>query len=108
LYAVRRDRLRALQECRSLLAPLDHQGLLAGAVEDPAGAEEMMDDDELRAELGGTAGPGDITELQHVRTSAEKRAAQEIANRTVCEDFETFKPLFERVNRELKAGIRTI
>ena len=31
LYAVRLDRLRALEECRSLLAPLDHQGLLAGA-----------------------------------------------------------------------------
>src|SRR4051794_14464004 len=26
LYAVRLDRLRALEECRSLLAPLDHQG----------------------------------------------------------------------------------
>ena len=30
LYAVRLDRLRALEECRALLAPLDHQGLLAG------------------------------------------------------------------------------
>ena len=30
LYAVRLDRLRALEECRSLLAPLDHQGLLVG------------------------------------------------------------------------------
>ena len=30
LYAVRLDRLRALKECRDLLAPLDHQGLLAG------------------------------------------------------------------------------
>ena len=33
LYAVRLDRLRALEECRSLLAPLDHQGLLAGAAD---------------------------------------------------------------------------
>ncbi len=31
LYAVRLDRLRALEECRTLLAPLDHQGLLSGA-----------------------------------------------------------------------------
>ena len=31
LYAVRLDRLRTLEECRSLLVPLDHQGLLAGA-----------------------------------------------------------------------------
>ncbi len=31
LYAVRLDRLRALDDCRALLAPLDHQGLLVGA-----------------------------------------------------------------------------
>ncbi|MGD3028796.1 GIY-YIG nuclease family protein, partial [Escherichia coli] len=30
LYAVRLDRLRNLPECRALLEPLDHQGLLAG------------------------------------------------------------------------------
>ena len=30
LYAVRLDRLRALEECRSLLSPLDHQGLWPG------------------------------------------------------------------------------
>ena len=58
------------------------------------------------AELAGAAGASGITELRHVRASAEKRAAEEIANRTVCEDFETFKPLFERVKRELKSGIR--
>ncbi len=28
LYAVRLDRLRALDDCRSLLTPFDHQGLL--------------------------------------------------------------------------------
>src|SRR5574337_176912 len=31
LYAVRLDRLRGLEECRSLLTPLDYQGLLAAA-----------------------------------------------------------------------------
>lgn len=105
LYAVRLDRLRALEECRSVLAPLDHQGLLAGTPIVAAASAETIGDDELLAELRGAAGAG-ITELQHVRTSADKRAAEEIANRTVCEDFEKFKPLFERVKRELKAGIR--
>ena len=33
LYAVRLDRLRALEECRLLLTPLDHQALLAEADE---------------------------------------------------------------------------
>lgn len=106
LYAVRLDRLRALEECRSLLAPLDHQGLLGGAQAVPAAPAEAMDDDELLAELEGAAGAADITQLRHVRTTAEKRAAEEIANRTPCKDFEEFRPLFEQVRRELDSGIR--
>lgn len=106
LYAVRLDRLRALEECRSLLTPLDHQGLLAVAAAPAAQPAESMDDDELLAELEGAAGSSDITELRHVRTSADKRAAEEIANRTVCKDFETFKPLFAQVRKDLDAGIR--
>jgi hypothetical protein len=106
LYAVRLDRLRALGECRTLLAPLDHQGLLSGAEITVAATRETVDDDELLAELKEAAGPGSITDLRHVRKSADKRAAEEIANRAVCEDFETFKPLFEQVQRELKSGVR--
>jgi Meiotically up-regulated gene 113 len=48
----------------------------------------------------------DITELRHVRTAADKRAAEEIADRFVCEDFEQFKPLFDRVTRDLEARVR--
>lgn len=106
LYAVRFDRLRALEECRSLLAPMDHQGLLSGKEIIAVASEDTVDDDELMAELAGAAGGAAITELRHVRKSADKRAAEEIANRTVCEDFEKLKPLFERVKRELKSGIR--
>ncbi|MBB6146838.1 hypothetical protein HNQ77_004819 [Silvibacterium bohemicum] len=106
LYAVRLDRLRALAECRSLLAPLDHQGLLSGVEISVADAPTTVDNDELLAELKEAAGPDSITELRHVRKSADKRAAEEIANRAVCEEFETFKPLFEQVQRELKSGVR--
>jgi hypothetical protein len=106
LYAVRLDRLRALEECRSLLTPMDHQELLSGKHIVAAASAETLDDDDLMAELAGAAGGADITELRHVRKSADKRAAEEIANRTVCEDFEKFKPLFEKVQRELKSGIR--
>ena len=105
LYAVRLDRMRALEECRTLLAPLDHQGLLSGA-KIAVAPTEAIDEDELMAELAGAARDSGITELRHVRASAEKRAAEEIANRTVCEDFETYKPLFEQVQRELKSGVR--
>ena len=106
LYAMRLDRLRALEECRSLLAPLDRHGLLAGAAEIITAPVESMDDDELLAELEGAAGKSDITELRHVRTSADKRAAEEIANREKCEDFDKFKPLFEKVRREIAEDVR--
>ena len=106
LYAVRLDRLRLLEECRSLLAPLDRQGLLSGEQMHPAAASSTIDDDELLAELKDVSGADSVTELRHVRKSADKRAAEEIANRAVCEDFETFKPLFEKVQRELASGVR--
>lgn len=105
LYAVRLGRLRALQECRDLLAPIDHQGLL-GAVSPLLVPADDMDDDALLAELTGAAGAADITELRYIRSSEEKRAAEEIANRSKCEDFEEFGPLFERVKSDLAAGIR--
>lgn len=106
LYAVRLDRLRELEECRALLEPLDHQGLLAGDVAHVSAADDDLDDDTLLAELGVEAEPAGLTELRHVRSSAEKRAAEEVANRERCEDFAKFKPLFEAVQRDLDAGIR--
>ena len=105
LYAVRLDRLRALVDCRALLAPLDRQALLTDEVTAPP-PEETIDDDELMAELAGADSSEHITTLRHVRTSADKRAAEEIAQRKVCEDFEKFQPLFEQVKRELKSGVR--
>lgn len=106
LYAVRLDRLRSLEECRLVLAPLDHQGLLTGLEAVPAPAEDMSTD-ELLAELGGAAGEAEITELRHVRSAAEKRAAEEIANREPCPYFERFRPLFEQVRLDLDRGFRT-
>lgn len=105
LYAVRLDRLRALEECRSILAPLDRQGLLSGTQIAHA-SSEAIDEDELMAELAGAAGESAITELRHVRAGVEKRAAEEIAQRKKCDDFEVFKPLFEAVKRDLKSGER--
>jgi hypothetical protein len=105
LYAVRLDRLRAQQEFRALLAPLDHQGQLTTSAEPPSG-ESDTDLDELRAELEGAIGTSNITELRHVRSSVEKRAAEEIANRTVCGNFDEYKSIFECVRRELKEGVR--
>ncbi|HHM6001764.1 TPA: GIY-YIG nuclease family protein [Pseudomonas aeruginosa] len=106
LYAVRLDRLREQEECRTLLLPLDHQGLLTAAeIREPQG-EYSMTDDELLAELTGGVDESDIQNLRHVRSSAEKREAEEIAQRERCEDFERFQPLFEQVQRELQSGTR--
>jgi hypothetical protein len=105
LYAVRLERLRAQADCRALLEPLDRQKLLGAA--DPAADATTMDDTALLAELGiESAAADDITTLRHVRSAADKRAADEIANREKCEDFESFRPLFEKVQQELTNGIR--
>jgi hypothetical protein len=107
LYAVRLDRLRELEDCRVLLEPLDHQGLLAGPEPAPAGAPDEISDDELLAQLSVDADATDaLTELRHVRSAADKRAAEEIANRERCEDFDRFKPLFEQVQQDIESGIR--
>ena len=105
LYATRLDRLRTQEDCRTLLAPLDHQALLAGAVSNLISEPDEINDDELLAQLGVDA-TGDISELKHVRSSAEKRAAEEIANREMCADFERFKPLFEHMQNDLNSGAR--
>ena len=107
LYAVRLDRIALLPECRDLVGALDHQGLLKGLADAPKDDLDDLDDDALLAELGVDSELSEITDLRHVRSNAEKRAAEEIANRERCEDFATFKPLFEQVQRDLDQGIRT-
>jgi hypothetical protein len=108
LYAVRLDQLRKLPEERTLLTEMDKPGLLAEASSTPVDPDEL-DEDALLAELGVESDPADqsdITVLRHVRPLAERQAAEEIAERTPCEDFEKFQPLFDRVERELKDGVR--
>lgn len=105
LYAVRLDRLREMEECRALLASFDSHGLLDRV--EAAGAEvEELDPDDLMAELAGLGEGDDITKLRHVRSAEEKRAAEEIARRDKCGDFEKFEPLFKQVKEELANGTR--
>jgi hypothetical protein len=106
LYAVRLDQLSQLPEAKTLLAPLDSPGLLSGAAAVSADVDDL-DEDALLAELGiGDEPPdqNDITVLRHVRSSVEKRAAEEIADRTPCMDFARFKTLFEEAATGLKAA----
>src|SRR6056297_3336388 len=50
LYAVRLDRLRALDECRTVLAAFDHQGLLKEGATAEEEALDAIDLDALAAE----------------------------------------------------------
>ena len=108
LYAVRLDQIRKLPEAQGLLAQLDKPGLLSQNSSGTADVE-ALDEDALLAELGvdaPIADEQDIRVLKHVRSVAEKRLAEEIANRDKCEDFENFEPLFDAVRKDLQAGVR--
>jgi hypothetical protein len=106
LYAVRLDRLRESAECRTILEPLDTGGILNASADPlPPGAE--LDDETLLDALGVNAtAENDLTQLTHVRSRREIKAAEEIAQRTPCPDFERFKPMFEQVQRDLNRGAR--
>lgn len=105
LYAVRLQRLKTLPDCRALLMPLDRQGILGDFVATET-HDESLSDDELLDELAGLGGDLDITTLKHVRSTSEIKAAEEIANREKCEDFEQFEPLFDQIEQDIKAGVR--
>ncbi|MEO0948083.1 MAG: GIY-YIG nuclease family protein [Cyanobacteria bacterium J06641_5] len=107
LYAVRLERIRASEECLEVLRPLDSRGLLDAVDDASIAADVDCDDEALLASLGIDAAAEDkITHLTHVRSRQEIKAAEEIAQRTLCEDFEAFKPIFEDVQRELDTGHR--
>lgn len=108
LYAVRLDRLRASAECRELLKGLDSRGLLEGARQAGAGApDEPVTDEDLLAALGVDSAPSDdVTQLVHVRSHVDRKAADEVAQRVPCADFESFRPVFQQVQNELAAGVR--
>lgn len=105
IYAVRLDRLRELEECRSLLVSFDKHGLL-DRTEAASSGDDDLDPDDLMAELGGLSEDDDITRLRHVRSAEEKRTAEEVARREKCADFEKFKALFQQVKEELANGTR--
>ena len=70
------------------------------------GGNKKKKEDASAKRLADLDSASDITELRHVRPSAEKRAAEEIANRQRCDDFEKFKPLFAQVHKDIDAGVR--
>ncbi|PZO03853.1 MAG: hypothetical protein DCF28_06715 [Alphaproteobacteria bacterium] len=107
LYAVRLDRICTQPECRALVEPLDRHGLLSGRADVAEQPATFEDDAKLLADLGvAPGGDDDISVLKHVKSRDEVKAAEEVANRKVCADFDTFKPLFAAVRRDLETGGR--
>jgi len=108
IYATRLDQIKRQKDCVELLANLDHQKLLDGS-DVSEGLPDDIDDEDILNVLGvelGPSGEGDITDLQHVKTRAEVRAAEEVANRKRCDDFDRFKPIFLEVQQDLKLDVR--
>lgn len=111
LYAVRLERLRQLPDAVHLLtvkASADKHGLLRG---DASTSEtQAPDDDEALLAMLGIDPTGNdensINQLQHVRSNAVKREVSEVADKTTCQDFSSFKPLFDLTQHELDVGVR--
>lgn len=105
LYAVRLDRIKRLEECRALIIAMDYQDLLSDEICSVPNVDDL-DDDALLRELGVEEEISAITELRHVRSIADRKAAEEIANRAKCEDFESFEALFAEIKSDLDDGNR--
>ena len=106
IYSARLEQIRNQPDLCTLLVELDHQGLL-GQVDQDTMVEDNLSDDELLADLGIALGEDDdVSNLRNVRSSVQKAAAEEIATREKCKDFDKFKPLFEAMQNDLDIGAR--
>jgi hypothetical protein len=107
IYATRLDAILASQECMNVLYGLNKHGLFTNAKVIAEESDKEIDDDKLLAELGiAIKSDGDLTSLTHVKSTAEKKAAEEIGHRSLCHDFDNFKPLFVKIKEELKSSER--
>lgn len=107
LYATRLDQIRSSQECRDVIKGRDSQGLLGDDVPEVSSrVMEEVSDEELLADLAGEDSEDDITRLTHVRPWQEIKAAEEVASRNPCPDFEEYRPIFKKVQEELDSGVR--
>ena len=108
LYAVRLDQIRASSECRQLLEAFDADGILVASenAQDDIQADDVSDSELLEALGVDCDNSTDLTTLKHVRPRAQINAADEVARREPCNDFEKFKAIFEQVQQELDNGER--
>jgi hypothetical protein len=110
LYATRLEQIRRQSDCVELLKDCDHQDLLneSSILGSDSGVD--LDDDALLNELGLNSEDAqtDITQLKHVKPRAEVSRPEEVGQRTVCKDFDIFKPLFDAVQQDISSDRRKV
>lgn len=100
--AARLTKLRSTAEALEALAPFDTGGLLGNIVSDENKAELSIDD-VLSSDL--LADDDDIFNLTHVTVGTKSQTASaDMATRKKCMDFDFFKPLFVKIQKELDDG----
>ncbi len=68
---------------------------------------EFLEDEALLAELGVLYElENGITKLTHVRPWHQRKAPERVARQQPCSDFNVFKPMFLKVQQDLKLGVR--
>ena len=100
--AARLSKLRSTPEALEALAPFDTEGLLGN---EPLGEKktELTIDDVLSSDL--LADDDDIFNLRHVTVGTKSQTASaDMATRKKCMDFDSFKPLFLKIQKELDDG----
>ena len=100
--AARLSKLRSTPEALEALAPFDTEGLL-GTKSSGEKKTELTIDDVLSSDL--LADDDDIFNLKHVTVGTKSQTASaDMATRKKCMDFDSFKPLFVKIQKELDDG----
>ena len=104
IYAIRLERIRNIPEACELVKSVASHNLIVSSLENDL---SKVDSAAILAELGITPNAdNDITRLRNVRSTAERKAADLIANRTQCVDFDQFKPKFDQIRFDLANKVR--
>ena len=107
LYYVRLEKLISTPENRSLLKEFDRNNLLSFDIKNEQNiTNENISDLELLNSFGIDSQNEDFLNLKFVRSSEERKIAEEIAKREKCQNFDEFKEKFNDLQAELKRGKR--
>lgn len=106
------SRLKGLRESPDKAEQLmehDTHGLLAGVRRPEAPVIETIEDVLEQDALGLLdSAESDVSDIFRLTNVPEARSAPDlVAKRKVCDEFETFEPLFKQCHADLKSGVRT-